>query len=548
MRFNLPQKNSIKVLVIHAEETVPPQLLTDSGIDGHTFNLEFVQVGKLDTIKRKARIFKTDAILYHGDLTLAAHLEYVFDLLRTDLFPPIIVVTQRGSHAIANEVLEAGADDYFELNTCPRLSIQLPFAIRKAVRQSKLETHCHHSLETADRAQQTKHDFMAVMSHEVRTPMNSIIGFTDLLLDSPEDEAQRDYLEIIKGNAYSLLEIMNNVLTYSRLDSTTVELEEREADIALLLEDVRETFAEETQRKGLTVNIHIPQDLPTEVITNYGELRHAILNLVGNAVKFTAAGSIDIELHGYCNCEGKNQNQTRWTYMCSVKDTGIGIPKEEQENIFQLFKQIDSTSTRKYGGTGLGLAICRKIAEILKGEIWLESQPGKGSTFHFSFQASLTNVETRHTYSLENHLNNRHTFAKTTPLKIILGQPNNKHRAHLEGILKQMGYAYTVVETGLDVLQTIHRDSFDLVLIDANIPQLSGMETTQLIRQGQGGIHNRSLYICVLSDDPQRIYNPQKHDGIFNACLPTSTDVAQCSSMLIKAAQHMAKRGMRKAG
>lgn len=531
MNLNRPQQNSIQVLVITAGAEVAPELIHNTIIEDCKLHTHTVAIGNLTNLKRKARALRADVVVYDGDLTKPAHLDYLLDLLQSDLHLPMIAVTQQGTHAIASEVLAAGCDDYFEKNKSPHLATLLPFSIIKAQHKKTLEYQCQKSLETVVKAQKTKDDFMAVMNHEVRTPMNSIIGFTDLLLDFPQEESQRDYLEIIKGNAYTLLEIINNVLTYSRLDSTAVQLEHRETDLTVLLEEIRETFAEDIQHKGLTLTIDIAPELPTELVSDYNELRQVIYNLTSNAIKFTHSGSIGIEVKGHRNFD--HHNPLQWTYICSVRDTGIGIEEYEQRHIFDIFKQIDSTSTRKFGGTGLGLAICKKIAELLDGEIWLESEPEKGSTFHFSFQASLANPQTPENRQPKAISNQRNQFATTYPLKILLIQSPSNDRKTLESNLDQMGYPFTVVETSLEALKTIEKESFDIALMDVSLLTPKGMEHVSLMRQGHQELHQQALFIGALICLQQPYVETQ--DAPYDAFLSKPIDGKQLQNLLMKA-------------
>lgn len=532
MNLNLPQQYNIHVMVINAGSSIPSTLLADTEIKGHKLRIHHRPVGHVLNVQRNARALRIDVVVFYGDLTQPDCLDYLRDLLQSDLQLPIIAVTQQGSREIAHEVIAAGCQDYYEQDKSPHLALRIPFAICKAYATTRIEQQSQKCIEIASKVQKTKDDFMAVMNHEIRTPMNSIIGFTDLLLDSPQDDSQRDYLDIIKGNAYTLLGTINNVLSYSRLDSATVQLEKTEMDIGMLLQEIEDVFTKDIQDKGLNLTVDIAPELPLKITSGYNELRQAIFNLTSNAIKFTPSGSIHIEVKGYCDL--KHQNASRWTYVVTVSDTGIGIEHHEQHNIFDIFKQIDSSSTRKFGGTGLGLAICKKIAELLQGEIWLESEKGKGSAFHFSFQAGVAHEQEQDSSLAHSAAKSNNPFAKTYPLNILLAQPASKERQQLEDKLSLLGYTYKVVETSSDVLHAIEKNSFDIALMDSSVASLDEVNPAPFERQGLNALYEQELFICALICLQQPYQESQNTS--FDALLSKPITSDQLQSVLMKAA------------
>ncbi len=403
------------------------------------------------------------------------------------------------------------------------------------------EKKLRESEQAAARANRSKDEFLAVMSHEIRTPMNSIIGFADLLLETQVDESQRDNLEIIKSNAYQLLDLINNVLNFSRLDSGHVILEKRDLDLPALLFEVEESMSAEARQKGLDFRTVCDPILPRYIHTGYLELRQVLLSLVGNAIKFTQKGSVELTVTG--NHVSTSESPGQWELTFAVKDTGIGIASEHLERIFSSFSQVDSSSTRRYGGTGLGLAICRRICELLGGRVWAQSEPGKGSTFFVELNAGAVPNRGRSQPPIQMALepDNLSEYAEAYPSRILITDDEEDTCRLLGDMLREMGYDPDIARGGLECIEALQNNSYDLIFMDVAMPDIDGIEATQLIREGQGGEKHEDIFICAITaydegDDRQRCLDAGMNDHLGKPLLTKSL-----VNILRKASLHKAR-------
>jgi signal transduction histidine kinase/ligand-binding sensor domain-containing protein/CheY-like chemotaxis protein len=351
------------------------------------------------------------------------------------------------------------------------------------VQQQKLEIEW--LLKEAQQASRSKSEFLANMSHEIRTPMNGVLGMTDLVLATPLTEEQREYLATARLSAHSLLTILNDVLDFSKIEAGRLDLNPIPFSLRQCVSETGKMFAIAASEKKLSLEIQIAESAPDGLLGDPDRLRQVLLNLVGNAMKFTSEGGIWLTVEPLPDDEGGI------LLHFAVRDTGIGIPAGKQELIFEAFRQADGSTTRKYGGTGLGLAICSRLVEMMGGEIRVESEVGSGSTFHFTarFEAATETGPSAPTSSesLQNMLNGIGTAGKPAEprpsLRILLAEDNPVNQRLAMRLLEKRGHRVAVAGSGREALDWVERERFDLILMDVQMPDMDGLEATAIIRE-----------------------------------------------------------------
>jgi signal transduction histidine kinase/DNA-binding response OmpR family regulator len=338
--------------------------------------------------------------------------------------------------------------------------------------QSRLVQALAHEQELtrqAQAAERAKSEFLAIMSHEIRTPMNGVIGMTSILADSELNDVQRDCLNTLQISGEALLNVINDILDFSKMESGKMTLEMRSFNLRQCIEDAINLFVPRIREKKLETVYSIAPEVPANLIGDAGRLRQILTNLLGNAIKFTDRGEIVLNVQ----CQSRNSKGCHLLF--SVADTGIGIPPEAIGKLFQSFQQVDTSTTRRYGGTGLGLAISKRLAELMNGKMWVESQSGAGSTFSFTVvmeAASLTgSVATEPERLL------------LQPCKALIVDDNAANRRVLDAQLRDWGIDPVAVNSGAEALDRLDHGEFDAVLVDMFMPEMDGIALAREIRK-----------------------------------------------------------------
>ncbi|BBD69214.1 multi-sensor hybrid histidine kinase [Nostoc commune NIES-4072] len=406
---------------------------------------------------------------------------------------PLIIADIESTHVSQNQDINPLVQE-LETVCYTKSGKTIPVAFSSSIVKTEIEhfqgyVYILRDMTERKQAELAKQEFLAMISHEVRTPISSVIGMANLLLYTELTDEQKDFVEIIYNSGDSLLKIINDFLDFSKIQSGNLELEKEPFVLQNCIHEALYMLGPTAKEKGLKLTFLDSPKLSTTIVGDITRLRQVLINLINNAIKFTETGSIEVSVITRKNSDINHSSAANTDQIqFSVKDTGIGIPRDRMERLFKAFSQVDSSITRQYGGTGLGLAICKQLCELMGGRIWVESELSVGSTFYFTIAASViseeSGVESQELFLLSPPKSIPVSFSlppDSHKLRILLTEDNQVNQKIALKQLQSLGYSADVAGNGKEALQLLKTIPYDLILMDYQMPVLDGLETTREI-------------------------------------------------------------------
>ncbi len=390
-------------------------------------------------------------------------------------------------------------------------------------KQIELSEDLKHAKEEADSANRLKSEFLANMSHEIRTPLNAVIGFSELLEQKVRDAKEKGYLQAIKNGGRTLLTLINDILDLSKIEAGHMKIELHPLNLRPYVKEIMMLFRESADNKGLTLDYRVAEEVPEWVIADEIHIRQILLNFLSNALKFTHEGSVMLEISTIAE-----RNDGNVDLAFSVKDSGVGIPEQSRQKIFDAFVQNDGQDSRRYGGTGLGLSICKKLSHLMNGDILVESTLGEGSTFTLR----LFGIEISEPLFLEESCGTGEEFI-FEPSRILVVDDIAENRLLLREFLSTYGFDIDEADDGLSALEQIRTHRYDLILMDIRMPNMDGWQTIEILRSQENSL-TRVPVLAVTASVMKHDYDRIMHsfDGLLEKPVSRSTLLAAIRGFL----------------